>query len=137
MKLTEVKYYRQGEILFVRMEGLTKGAMEQINQKCKQFGNGKVIREGEVSGHLHEVVGSGTLLEVEKRSYFRWNEESEKEDTEYESLNLNNVDLILKADDTLEIKHPEHKSLKLPKGEYFIRIQREYDEALQSRYVAD
>ncbi len=61
-----------------------------------------VIIEGEVSGHKHEVK-NGKLYEKDSKMY-------------------------LQAFDNCEVVHPEHKAIRVPKGLYEIRIQKEYKE---------
>lgn len=58
------------------------------------------IIEGEVSGHKHEVK-NGKLYEKDGKMY-------------------------LSAFDNCEVIHPEHKPVRVPKGLYEIRIQKEY-----------
>jgi len=69
-----------------------------------------VIIEGEKSGHKHEVK-NGKLYS--------------KGDAMY-----------LQAQDNCEIVHPEHASIKMPKGLYEIRIQKEMQEG-EARKVKD
>ncbi len=61
-----------------------------------------VIIEGEITGHKHEVE-QGKLYEA-------------------------NGEIVLVAQAGCVIKHPEHKPIKVPKGFYKIKIQREYAE---------
>ena len=70
-----------------------------------------VIIEGEKSGHKHEVK-NGKLY-------------SKGEDTMY-----------LQAFDNCEVIHPEHKPIRVPKGLYEIRIQKEMKEG-EARKVKD
>jgi len=137
------EYYRQGEILFQRIE-IPKGARPKLIERLKKVEN-NVIREGEVSGHMHEVVGNGCLMAVGRPadSYVSWNEpkgttaNSGSPAMEYKSYTLpDNTDMVITADNAIEIRHPEHGSLKLPKGDYRVVIQQEYDE-LQNINVAD
>ena len=132
------EYYRQGEILFQRIE-IPKGARPKLIERLKKVEN-NVIREGEVSGHMHEVVGNGCLMAVGRPadSYVSWNEiKPDGNGGEYKSYSLpDNTDMVITADNTIEIRHPEHGSLKLPKGDYRVVIQQEYDE-LQNINVAD
>lgn len=70
----------------------------------------KIVAYGEVTGHKHQLIG-GELYENEGVMY-------------------------LKADAETSIVHEEHGTIKLPKGNYEIIIQREYDEQAW-RNVAD
>jgi len=62
----------------------------------------KVIAEGETTGHKHEIIGEAELYEK-------------------------NGVLYLSAKEEVEIIHPEHKAIRLPKGNYQIEFQREYE----------
>jgi hypothetical protein len=122
--------FRQGELLFVKV----KVPKEVDRAKIGEVLSTNVIREGEVSGHKHEVIG-GTLQTLEHRSH--WFENKEKTSGYgQDNYQLPEGQMFLKGDNTIEIRHPEHKSLKLAPGEYVIRIQREYEEG-RDRLVSD
>ena len=72
-----------------------------------------ILAEGEVSGHKHEVVGGSVVTNS-------W-QTSRK--------------FVRSSGDTV-LTHPEHGHLKINKGLFEFRLQREYDE-LTNRYVAD
>ena len=99
------KNYRQGDIIILGVEGMpyyySKPTLLSTN----------VIREGEISGHKHELKG-GKLYEAGGK-------------------------MFIEADKGCHVVHPEHKPIHLPKGKYEIKIQREYDEARDSRNVKD
>lgn len=121
------KAYRQGELLFIPIK------MPKWVDREKQFKkmDSNVIREGEVSGHKHEVEGQGTLFS--KTSTYIYGDNGVGDG---ESFQLPEGEMVLTAQNNLVVKHPEHKSLNLPKGDYVIRIQREYIEG-SSRRVND
>lgn len=118
----DIKAYRQGEILFIPVE---KQSEERVNRLHPTPDN--VIREGEVSGHKHEVIGEGELKEYNKWMLSGYSVGDNA---------LPDGDMFLTAKDEIKIVHPEHKTLSLPKGDYVIRIQREYDEE-RARRVLD
>jgi len=127
------KCFRQGEILFIPLKDVPQWLKDEENLKPM---NTKVIREGEVSGHMHEVVGSGEMFELPRN---RWDGKTRvyKKDENFGSnYQFPSGDMFLTADNDIVVKHPEHKSLKLKKGDYVIRIQREYDEE-ENRRVLD
>jgi hypothetical protein len=88
-----------------------------------------VIREGEATGHKHEVIeqtaGTATMLEPARRFL----------------PGLPNMDMIDAGDrlltvrEPVEVVHPEHRPLNLPVGIYLIIIQREYDEVKDRRIM--
>lgn len=95
-----MKNYRQGEIVI-----LSLGKDEKIPENAENKGD-RVIREGEMTGHLHELA-SGTLYN--------------------DKYNPEGI-LWLEAQMDTILTHPEHDAIKLPKGNYKIVIQREYQE---------
>ncbi len=62
----------------------------------------KILAEGETTNHKHEIT------------------QGEAELYEHEGT------LFLKASKEVELTHPDHNTITLPKGNYRIEIQREY-----------
>ena len=126
---------RQGEILFIPIQ-LENGEIKEKVLKSLTRRADNVIREGEVTGHKHEVVGNAIMFEGSRLAngtlLYAW--EQANNDKE---LTIPKGDMFLDANNNVVIKHPEHADLKLDKGQYIIRIQREYDEAERFRRVAD
>lgn len=91
--------FRQGEIVITPTQKV-KGSKLTT----------KVIREGEMTGHKHEITEG--------------------------DLYLHEGTMFLRAGDNTVLQHPEHKPISIPKGDYQITIQREYDER-QNRSVMD
>ena len=83
-------------------------ALELNTETCSS-----VLAEGEVSGHKHEII-NGT---VHSRRWYS--------DPKY-----------VRSTGKTTLVHPEHGHIKINKGLYEVRIQREYSE-LSNRYVAD
>lgn len=88
---------------------------------------GNCIREGEVSGHIH-ATNTGTLIELPQATGGYYQDGNRFE--------IPAGQMFLTADHQIKITHPEHATLPLDKGDYVIRIQREYDE-LKDRQVLD
>lgn len=103
---------RQGEVLFFYPE---KKYTRDVIRKCKNIPN-NVIIEGELAGHKHEVI-NGKLYE---------------HPTDKDLM-------ILEAEEGCKVIHPEHGPVPFPKGQYEIKIQREFSPAdkEQSRKVKD
>ena len=99
--------YRQGEIVFLQLKKPRKAITKY------GFGDlgSDIIREGEKTGHMHQVINGKLYNKGDK--------------------------MILEAYDNCVIVHPEHKALPVAKGVYEIVIQREYDEHKDSRKVKD
>jgi len=126
------KAYRQGELLFVPLD---TAEMETLNPKNASYPRWKklqtnVLREGEATGHKHEVLTqnpnmatllapAASLLEGLANMDF-----------------VGNEDRMLVADEPVEVVHPEHKTLRLPIGVFLVVVQREYDE-VKARRIMD
>ncbi len=119
-----MKAYRQGELLFVPQEIKDVNALKEELRKGK---TGTVIAEGEATGHKHELKDPGSAVLVDTSPGI-WIQSS--------NPMYNNFQKILHTETGTTIKHPDHADLELPGGTYFIRTQREYDEA-RSRSVVD
>ena len=128
--------FRQGELLFIKVK-LPKSV--PYTDVGKDMGT-MVIREGEMTGHMHEVKGNAKLLTLDNQTF--WVKKLEEGETSYvtrtygDSFQLPDGQMFLKADNSIEVIHPEHKTLPLEKGDYVIRIQKEYDEG-KDRLIAD
>jgi len=89
-----------------------------------------VIREGEATGHKHEVIektrGTATML-APARQLLPGLPNMDEIGTE---------DRLLTVKQPVEVVHPEHRPLNLPTGIYLIIIQREYDE-VKARRILD
>lgn len=128
------KAYRQGELLFVPVNSEEIKSLE-FDPGGKKFSSWNklgtnVIREGEATGHKHEVIeqtaGTATMLEP-ARQFLPGLPNMDMIDTQ---------DRMLAVREPVEVVHPEHRSLNLPVGIYLIIIQREYDE-VKSRRIMD
>ncbi len=117
-----MKAYRQGELLFVPQE------IKDVQSLKKALEEGKrtnVIAEGESSGHLHELADPSTAKLIDVENSPVWiNNSNPKYD---------NFQKVLHTEVGTVIKHPDHADLELPGGTYYIRTQREYDEAMDMR----
>lgn len=128
------KAYRQGELLFVPLSEQDVGILDP-NPNDGSYTRWKklptsVLREGEATGHKHEVVtraaGTATLLAPERQFI------GGLPDMDF----IGGEDRLLVADEPVRVVHPEHKPLRLPKGSYLVVVQREYDE-VRARRVRD
>jgi hypothetical protein len=128
------KAYRQGELLFVPLgpsdlETLEFDKKDRVYPSWNKLST-NVIREGEATGHKHEVIEQtrGTATMLAPATHFL--------------PGLPNMDRVGEEDRLLAIKqpvevvHPEHRPLNLPIGIYLIIIQREYDE-VRARRIMD
>ena len=89
------KAYRHGDVLV-----LSGGAIPKAAKRLAH----RVLAEGEVTGHKHQMTqGDATLYDHEGTLFLRVESE------------------------TATLTHEEHKPIVLPHGDYQIRIQREYE----------
>jgi len=129
------KAYRQGELLFVPLSQEDMKTLGPDSQGTSSPRWNKlqtnVLREGEATGHKHEVMtetsGTATLLAPASTFMMRGLPEMDL---------IGNEDRMLVAEEPVEIVHPEHKPLKLPKGNFLVVVQREYDE-VKARRIMD
>jgi hypothetical protein len=103
-----MKLYRQGDLLFREIKEIPKG----IESRKRENGH---ILEGETTGHIHRIddLDAAEVLEVGE-----------------------NMFLSVTADGGVSIVHEDHKEITLPKGDYEVIRQREYDPE-KNRQVAD
>jgi len=119
-----IKVLRQGELLFIPVK-LTENQHQNLSQEMVRLKGTNCIREGEATGHKHEIDGTALLYDVTRESMYL--------DGNYLRLD---GEMFLDAPDPVSVIHPEHKTLKLDRGQYVIRIQKEYDE-VKDRLVND
>ena len=108
LKFTEAR--RQGEIeIFKLPDNVTIP-----KNKVRRLKN-NVIREGEQSGHKHEVKGDGQLV-----------------------LFPDTGDMVVEVGKKgATVTHPEHKPVHLKEGNHAIQVQKEYDPKKNSKDVKD
>lgn len=112
-------YFAQGDILLERVADVAS-ASAPINVDPD---GAVVLARGEVTGHRHAFYGGAMM--------FRDDALARGVPPE---LYLGHVKIADK--DGAELKHEEHDTIKLPKGTYRVRRQREWT-AEQARVVAD
>ena len=119
--------FRQGELLFVPLGKADSARLFGDEKDVTALGwqrlDTQVIREGEATGHKHEILtklAATAVLFAPPESSMRSLPGMDR---------LTSEDRLLVADGPVEIVHPEHKPLTLPKGMHLVIVQREYDEA--------
>lgn len=103
--------YRQGDILFVKVDEIPKGAKPKKTD---------IIVEGEATGHAHRIVNGQILESVERLSY---------RETQ--------VNMWIIANKAAKVIHEEHGTILLEIGMYMVIRQREYDGKEKNRMVFD
>lgn len=100
--------HRQGDVLLVPVSGVPEGAKRLKPKRA-------VIAEGEVTGHVHELVGERVELYGDKAE----------------------VIFARIMDAPAELRHAEHSTQTIAPGVYRIVRQREYQPKELPRRVAD
>jgi len=127
------KAFRQGELLFVPLSkedyGRLFGARREVASLGWQKLDTNVIREGEATGHKHEVLTrlAATVALFAPPESFTGGLPGMDD--------ISGEDRLLVTDGPVEIVHPEHRPLTLPKGIHLIIVQREYDETRSQRVL--
>jgi hypothetical protein len=137
-----MKAYRHGEMILIpvpqNLEGQWQDLFEQAGRKMN---DPRVIAEGEITGHKHELAGgqvdavalgdsasarvTATSGYVSRRGFLG-------------SLGIGVIAgpvILLKVARAATLKHPEHNALGIPEGRYVVYAQREYDETMNRRVV--
>ncbi len=99
--------FRQGDILFLKIENLPQGCEKQ---------NSIVIKEGETSGHSHKIV-SGSV---------KFYKQVVADNSRTRSLGEQIIG-YLEVTDRAVIGHEEHNPIYLPSGVYRILQQRVFN----------
>ena len=128
------KAYRQGELLFVPLsrEDVAVLDPEPKNKTYPTWNKlqTNVLREGEATGHKHEVLTQtpdvASILAPARQFISGL----------ANMAALGSEDRMLVAESSVSIVHPEHRPLSLPKGNYLVIVQREYDE-VKARRILD
>ena len=138
-----MKAYRHGEMVLIPVPKDLEGQWQELYEQAGQkMNNPRVIAEGEITGHKHELtegqVDATMLTEnntmarststsgyVSRRSLLR-------------TLGIGTIAgpvILLKVAKAATLRHPEHNSLRIPAGSYVAYSQREYDETMARRVV--
>jgi hypothetical protein len=120
------KAFRQGELLFIPLSQEDRNRLfgsrtDVVSLGWRQLDN-NVIREGEATGHKHEVLAklaAAAVLFAPPES-LTWGLPGMDR--------ITGDDRLLIADGPVEIVHPEHRPLSLSAGMHLVIVQREYDE---------
>ena len=89
------KFFQQGDVLIVPINGISA----EVTKK-----KDNIVAEGEVTGHMHEVIGEGVEVFCDKDG-----------------------NMFVSAPKGGTITHQEHHKIELPVGEFKIGIVRQYD----------
>ena len=91
--------YRQGDVLIRRIDELPDRPLKRVEGRM-------ILAEGEVTGHVHEVIGEAELFVPEDLRELE--------------------ECFLRVEEEVEVRHAEHGTITLPPGLHEARRQREY-----------
>jgi len=138
-----MKAYRHGEMVLIPVPKDLEGQWQILYEQAgRKMDNPRVIAEGEITGHKHELTGGqvdATMLTegntmarstitsgyVSRRSLLR-------------ALGIGTIVgpvILLKIAKAATLMHPEHNALQIPAGSYVAYSQREYDETMARRVI--
>jgi len=137
-----MKAYRHGEMILIPVpENLKDQWQKLFKQAGRKLDNPRIIAEGEITGHKHELeggqvdavelgnstvsAGTPTSGYISRRSFLG-------------TLGIGAIAgpvILLKVARASTLKHPEHNALGIPAGRYVVYAQREYDETTNRRVV--
>lgn len=101
----------------------------------------KVIHEGEVTGHKHELKG-GTAQVYVVRTDREVEQELAHRNAKLENLRLaprweEEIPIVIEVKEPTELVHPDHEGQMLKQGFYVITRQREHNEVGRPALVED
>jgi len=138
-----MKAYRHGEMVLIpvprNLESEWQDLYEQAGQKMK---NPRVIAEGEITGHKHELAGGQVdAMTLDQDSVTAKSTSASKYISRRSFLRTLGIGtiagpvILLKVAKAATLKHPEHNALRIPPGSYVAYAQREYDDTMVRRVV--
>jgi len=138
-----MKAYRHGEMILIPvpedLEGQWQDLFCQAGRKMKDH---RVIAEGEITGHKHELTGGqvdATELNDDNSTVRSTSASGYVSRRGFlQTLGIGAIAgpvILLKVAKAAILRHPEHNALKIPAGSYVAYAQREYDETMARRVV--
>jgi hypothetical protein len=105
------RMFRQGDLLFIEVEGVPKGRFERVHDN--------VIQRGEAGGHAHQLIGG--------KLYRGWTTEG----------NRRPYVMFIVIESVGKVVHEEHGEIVLEKGTWMVVRQREYSPQKGFEYVLE
>jgi hypothetical protein len=138
-----MKAYRHGEMILIpvpeKFEDQWQDLFEQAGQKMK---DPRVIAQGEITGHKHELVGGQVdAVMLNQDSAMAKSARTSEYISRRTLLRTMGIAvaagpvILLKVAKATTLRHPEHNALQIPAGRYVAYTQREYDETMTRRVV--
>lgn len=134
--------YRHGEMILIPVPEHLEGQWHELFKQAGQtMDDPRVIAEGEVTGHKHELAGGRVdAVALNENAYARTTDTSMyvTRRSFLSSLGIGAIAgpvILLKVAKEATLKHPEHNALSIPEDRYVVYAQREYDETMNRRVV--
>lgn len=137
-----MKAYRHGEMILIpipeNLEGQWQNLFEQAGQKMN---DPRVIAEGEITGHKHELTGGqvdAVALGENAATHVTAASGYVTRRSFLSTLGIGAIAgpvILMKVAKAATLQHPEHNTLGIPEGRYVVYAQREYDEATNRRVM--
>ncbi len=138
-----MKAYRHGEMVLIPVPQNLEGQWQDLYQQAgKKMDNPRVIAQGEITGHKHELTGgqvdAKALSEDSAMAKSPRTSEYISRRSLLRALGIGAIAgpmVLLKVAKAATLRHPEHNALPIPAGSYVAFAQREYDETMARRVV--
>ena len=137
-----MKAYRHGEMILIPVPENLEGQWQDLFQQAGQKMNDpRVIAEGEITGHKHELTGGQVDAVALGESAATRATAASSYVTRRSFLSTLGIGaiagpvILMKVARAATLKHPEHNALGIPEGRYVVYAQREYDETTNRRVV--
>ena len=137
-----MKAYRHGEMILIPVpENLENQWQDLFKQAGETMDDPRVIAEGEIAGHKHELTGGRVNAVALNETAFAHGSATSGYVTRRSFLGILGIGavagpvILLKVAEATTLKHPEHNALRIPQGRYAVYAQREYDETMTRRVV--
>ena len=137
-----MKAYRHGEMILIPVpENLENQWRDLFEQAGRKMDDPRVIAEGEIAGHKHELTGGRVNAVALNENAFARGSAASVCVTRRGFLSILGIGavagpvILLKVAEATTLKHPEHNALRIPQGRYAVYAQREYDETMTRRVV--
>ena len=137
-----MKAYRHGEMILIpipeKLEGQWRDLFDKAGQKME---DPRVIAEGEVTGHKHEMSGgrvNAVTLDENASTPYGPSSVYVSRRGFLQSLGIGAIAgpvILMEVAQSAVLKHPEHNALGIPEGRYVVYAQREYDETMNRRVI--
>jgi hypothetical protein len=114
---------------------------ELFRQAGRTMDDPRVIAEGEVTGHKHELAGGQVdAVAIGESAVARGTAPSDyiTRRSFLGSLGIGALAgpvILMNVVKAATLKHPEHNALGIPEGRYVVYAQREYDETTNRRVI--